>query len=201
METGTSTDMSQAHVATDITDISSYQVKLSYSDYLWCLYLFAEIKPGKTLSIGQQPFNIRGMTVVDHNFLSSWCRWWYNEDKKKTMASIQSIIYQVRDFILSLPEEESSRKETLNIALLRASDGIKNLTETYKGYPETIAEINSLLAEIREITHKNTASAFAHTIGKIAAMNTNKSPEVSTTRSKAPFSFTGIPCSNILNLD
>lgn len=102
------------------------------------LYLLAELKPGKTLSV-------REMTIIDHTFLASWNRWWHNEDRFTTLDKVREIIDEVYRSIPAL--EESERKRIL-FALLEAKKGITSLLETYQDDARVCSRVNTILSEM-----------------------------------------------------
>jgi hypothetical protein len=109
------------------------------------LYLLAEIKPGKTLSV-------RTMAIINHNTFNSWCRWWYNEDRFKSLETIESIIDEAKTYLDSFNGERfHEQKKILISALYRAKDGITNLSETYKEDSRVNARVNAIIAQIQGI--------------------------------------------------
>jgi hypothetical protein len=106
------------------------------------LYLLAELKPGTTLCVGS-------MTIIDHTRFNSWYRWWYDEDRHKTLDAIYQIIDKTKEHYF-----KAENKTAIKIALLQARKGISNLIDTYQDDPVIKSRINSVLLEIDTFLHE-----------------------------------------------
>ena len=138
-------EISIVEITQQVTKISPQQ---EYRQLLQKIYLLAELKSGKTLSV-------KDMTVIDHTKLNSLYRWWYDEDRFKTLDTIYKIIDETKGFLSRLKEEEPyEQKKTILEALASAKVGIETLHETYKNDTRVKSQASAIIAEIQSITRQ-----------------------------------------------
>ena len=109
------------------------------------LYLIAELKPGKTLSV-------KTLTLIDHTILTSWYRWWNDEDRFKSIDYIYSV-FDITKKALHNTLDDSLRKSIL-LAVKNYKEGILTLLVTYKEDCKICSRVNTLLTEIHLLIEK-----------------------------------------------
>ena len=128
-------------------DQSNKSTLINHRQLLEKLYLLAELRLGKTLSV-------RSMTIIDHSRINSWYRWWYDEDRFKSIDVIYTIIDEVKCYINDL-QDSSEEKKIILQALSRTRDGIVTLNETYKEDSVVKARVNTIITEIESILRQH----------------------------------------------
>lgn len=115
------------------------------------LYLLAELKPGTTLCV-------KSMTVIDHTRFNSWYRWWYDEDRHKTLDAIYQVIDETKEYFF-----KTENKQGVKIALIQARKGISHLIDTYHDDPVIKSRINNALLEIDTFFHEISSTSDLNT--------------------------------------
>lgn len=114
------------------------------------LYLLSQLKPGKTLST-------RDHQVVDHTTMTSWYRWWHDEDRGKSVDLIYIILDASSRYVETLLESIQTSLEarrSLSMALVVASHGVSSLTETYAGDSTIVTRVQVAASEFQLLARR-----------------------------------------------
>lgn len=87
----------------------------------------------------------------DNGWLAPFTRWWYGENKEKTLQYITTTLTKAIDHVSTLRKDEEKNAHTIEMmmnGIKKNRDGIAVLKDTYESQPYMAAQITVLLDSI-----------------------------------------------------